>query len=208
MVPEASLEETEAGLVPAGAGWFVLDARRARWIRRDRRGHSLPFTGWGLESHGVASSAVDERASQRGCHRHQAACHVALRRANELIGRVAKFISDHHSRADPDYATHAGLVHDLRPLEGVFDRLNATIEHPEMLAGIVVREVLAQVALGARRGNLLDHGGSARAQALQLGFQGLEAGRGHGDGVVLSLGHWRPGSDDYSMAVMTCLMFV
>ncbi len=47
MVPEAPLEETEAGLVPDGAGWFVLNARKARWIRRDRRGHSLPFTGWG-----------------------------------------------------------------------------------------------------------------------------------------------------------------
>ena len=47
MIPEAPLEETDAGLVPAGAGWFVLNARKARWIRRDRRGHSLPFTGWG-----------------------------------------------------------------------------------------------------------------------------------------------------------------
>jgi len=47
VVPEAPLEETEAGLVAAGAGWFVLNARKARWIRRDRRGHSLPFTGFG-----------------------------------------------------------------------------------------------------------------------------------------------------------------
>ena len=45
MVPEAELEQTDAGLVPAGHGWFVLNARDARWIRRDRRGHSLPFTG-------------------------------------------------------------------------------------------------------------------------------------------------------------------
>jgi uncharacterized cupin superfamily protein len=47
VVPEAPLAETEAGLVPAGAGWFVLNAREARWIRRDRRGHRLPFTGSG-----------------------------------------------------------------------------------------------------------------------------------------------------------------
>ena len=45
MVPEAELEQTDAGLVPAAHGWFVLNARDARWIRRDRRGHSLPFTG-------------------------------------------------------------------------------------------------------------------------------------------------------------------
>ena len=46
MVPEAPLEETEAGLVPAGHGWFVLNARDARWIRRDGRGHNVPLTGW------------------------------------------------------------------------------------------------------------------------------------------------------------------
>ena len=46
MVPEATLEETEAGLVPASAGWFVLNARDARWFHREGRGDSLPFTGW------------------------------------------------------------------------------------------------------------------------------------------------------------------
>ena len=34
MVPEAPLEETEYGLMPAGAGWFVLNARDARWWYR------------------------------------------------------------------------------------------------------------------------------------------------------------------------------
>ena len=46
MIPEAPLEQTEAGLVPAGHGWFVVNARDARWIERGGRGHSLPFTGW------------------------------------------------------------------------------------------------------------------------------------------------------------------
>jgi uncharacterized cupin superfamily protein len=46
MVPEASFEKTEAGLVPASEGWFVLNARDARWIRRPGRGQNLPFTGW------------------------------------------------------------------------------------------------------------------------------------------------------------------
>jgi uncharacterized cupin superfamily protein len=46
MVPEAALDETDAGLVPAGAGWFVLNAREARWIDRPGRGRRLPFTGW------------------------------------------------------------------------------------------------------------------------------------------------------------------
>ena len=30
-VPEASLEPTDEGLVPQGEGWFVLNAREARW---------------------------------------------------------------------------------------------------------------------------------------------------------------------------------
>jgi uncharacterized cupin superfamily protein len=45
MVPEAPLEETGLGLVPVGEGWFVLNAREARWRERPERGHSLPFEG-------------------------------------------------------------------------------------------------------------------------------------------------------------------
>jgi uncharacterized cupin superfamily protein len=44
MIPEAPLEQTEAGLVPAGAGWFVLNARDARWNSRPGR-QGLTFTG-------------------------------------------------------------------------------------------------------------------------------------------------------------------
>jgi uncharacterized cupin superfamily protein len=43
-VPEAALEETETGLVPVGAGWFVLNAREARWNSRPGR-QGLTFTG-------------------------------------------------------------------------------------------------------------------------------------------------------------------
>jgi uncharacterized cupin superfamily protein len=46
MIPEAELKETEAGLVPDSEGWFVMNAREARWIHRDGRGNNLPFTGW------------------------------------------------------------------------------------------------------------------------------------------------------------------
>jgi uncharacterized cupin superfamily protein len=37
MVDEAPLEETEAGLVPDGDGWFILNARDARWYAADGR---------------------------------------------------------------------------------------------------------------------------------------------------------------------------
>jgi uncharacterized cupin superfamily protein len=46
MIPEAALEQTGAGLAPTGEGWFVLNAREARWRHRPGRGESLPFTGW------------------------------------------------------------------------------------------------------------------------------------------------------------------
>jgi uncharacterized cupin superfamily protein len=46
MVSEAALEQTGAGLVPVSEGWFVLNAREARWTHREGRGESLPFTGW------------------------------------------------------------------------------------------------------------------------------------------------------------------
>src|SRR5207244_845687 len=45
MVPEAPLVETGSGLVPAGEGWFVLNAREARWRHREGRGERLPFEG-------------------------------------------------------------------------------------------------------------------------------------------------------------------
>jgi uncharacterized cupin superfamily protein len=37
MVPEATLKETEHGLVPEGEGWFVINARDARWHHADGR---------------------------------------------------------------------------------------------------------------------------------------------------------------------------
>jgi uncharacterized cupin superfamily protein len=37
VVPEAALEETEHGLLPVGKGWFVLNAREARWFKRGRQ---------------------------------------------------------------------------------------------------------------------------------------------------------------------------
>jgi uncharacterized cupin superfamily protein len=45
MVPEAPLQRTEDGVVPAGQGWFVLNARAARWRHREGRGEGLPFEG-------------------------------------------------------------------------------------------------------------------------------------------------------------------
>lgn len=45
MIPEAPLERTEAGLVPQGDGWFVLNAREARWRPGEGRGAYCIFEG-------------------------------------------------------------------------------------------------------------------------------------------------------------------
>ncbi len=45
MVREDLLEQTETGIVPTGEGWFVLNAREARWLHGEGRGALLSFEG-------------------------------------------------------------------------------------------------------------------------------------------------------------------
>ena len=45
MIPESPLESTEHGLVPEGDGWFVLNAREARWRPGEGRGVYCIFEG-------------------------------------------------------------------------------------------------------------------------------------------------------------------
>lgn len=45
MIPEANLRETEAGLVPEGDGWFVVNAREARWYDNEAFGQFCRFEG-------------------------------------------------------------------------------------------------------------------------------------------------------------------
>jgi uncharacterized cupin superfamily protein len=45
MVSEASLEQTEHGLVPIGEGWFVVNAKEARWGEHEAFGSGTGFEG-------------------------------------------------------------------------------------------------------------------------------------------------------------------
>jgi uncharacterized cupin superfamily protein len=45
VVPEAELQQTEHGLVPASEGWFVLNAKDARWRAKAGRGAYSNFEG-------------------------------------------------------------------------------------------------------------------------------------------------------------------
>ena len=47
MVPEAELRDDGAGLVPASSGWFVLNARDARWFHFPGRGRTPTLQGTG-----------------------------------------------------------------------------------------------------------------------------------------------------------------
>ena len=46
MVEEAKLEDRGNGLVPVSTGWFVLNARDARWFDKPGQGYSVPLTGY------------------------------------------------------------------------------------------------------------------------------------------------------------------
>ena len=45
MVPEAPLETTDSGLVPKGEGWFVVNAKEARWFEHEAFGSGAVFEG-------------------------------------------------------------------------------------------------------------------------------------------------------------------
>jgi uncharacterized cupin superfamily protein len=45
VVEEAKLAETETGLVPEGEGWFVVNAREARWQHHEAFGRWCRFEG-------------------------------------------------------------------------------------------------------------------------------------------------------------------
>jgi uncharacterized cupin superfamily protein len=45
MVPESRLDSTEHGLVPKGDGWFVVNAREARWLYAQGRGAFCDLEG-------------------------------------------------------------------------------------------------------------------------------------------------------------------
>ena len=47
MVPEAKLTQHEGGLAPEGEGWFVVNAREARWFDQEVFGRFTRFEGEG-----------------------------------------------------------------------------------------------------------------------------------------------------------------
>ena len=65
-------------------------------------------------------------------------------------------ISDNHCRAQADRAVIRRGLDDDRASEHRFDGLHAAVKEAELAPGVVVREVLTQIAFGARGGDTMD----------------------------------------------------
>jgi uncharacterized cupin superfamily protein len=72
MVPEATLEQTEAGLVPNGAGWFVVNAKESRWLEHPAFGSGTTFEGQGDAAFGEIGVNIGVLApGQPACMYHR-----------------------------------------------------------------------------------------------------------------------------------------
>jgi uncharacterized cupin superfamily protein len=72
MVPEASLEQTEEGLVPKGAGWFVVNAKESRWLEHPTFGSGTTFEGQGEAAFGEIGVNIGVLApDQPACMYHR-----------------------------------------------------------------------------------------------------------------------------------------
>ena len=68
-VSEAKLIETEHGLTPEGKGWYVLNAKEARWWKNSKFGESCNFEGTeGFEQYGMNIHII--HPDQPSCHYH------------------------------------------------------------------------------------------------------------------------------------------
>ena len=67
MVPEAPLEQTDAGLVAKGDGWFVLNAKDSRWYHADGRRRSATSRATPSSRSSESTSPSSGRASRWRC---------------------------------------------------------------------------------------------------------------------------------------------
>jgi uncharacterized cupin superfamily protein len=66
MVPESHLDPTEHGLVPKGDGWFVLNAREARWLHTPGRSAICEFEGYLEDEQDFLQFGINLSALQPG----------------------------------------------------------------------------------------------------------------------------------------------
>jgi uncharacterized cupin superfamily protein len=71
VVPEAPLERNEAGLYPAGEGWFVVNARDAQWFDSGELGLYAPFEGESAGFEQVGINVAVLRPGEPSCMYHR-----------------------------------------------------------------------------------------------------------------------------------------
>ena len=111
------------GLVPASAGWFVLNARDARWFHRPGRGESLPLTG--VRRVRGRDVLPDARNGDPGASSRRAELHLPLGdgagglprargrgAADRRRGRERRFDSGTSSTARPGRGTRSSVSGD------------------------------------------------------------------------------------------------
>jgi uncharacterized cupin superfamily protein len=70
VVPEAPLERNDAGLYPAGEGWFVVNARDTQWFDSDGLGFYAPFEGEKARFAGLGINISLLRPGEPSCMYH------------------------------------------------------------------------------------------------------------------------------------------
>jgi uncharacterized cupin superfamily protein len=71
VVPEAPLEKTEHGVFPTGEGWFVVNAREARWFESDGLGFYVSFEGENARFTEFGINVGIVRPGEPGCMYHR-----------------------------------------------------------------------------------------------------------------------------------------
>jgi uncharacterized cupin superfamily protein len=71
MVEQARLEETDGGLAPATAGWFVVNVRDGRWMTNDVLGSAFVVEGDNVSFDQVGFTLAVIRAGEPGGRYHR-----------------------------------------------------------------------------------------------------------------------------------------
>ena len=71
MVPQATLERSEHGLVPGNKGWFVVNARDARWTESDGMGVYASFSGEKARFEQLGINVAVLRPGEPSCMYHR-----------------------------------------------------------------------------------------------------------------------------------------
>ena len=121
VVPEAPLEETEHGLVPAGEGWFVVNAREALWKDVDGLGPWVSFEGEDARFADLGINITLLRPGQPACMSHAEEAHRlreladARNVAESLAYQTERTLKEHREKLDEgDASTIEGRVMELK----------------------------------------------------------------------------------------------